>query len=54
MADERVYMDAAMDAIRQAWSSNADYLEDLKERAAGGAAAPLVPFVGAGLSTGAM
>jgi tetratricopeptide (TPR) repeat protein len=42
--------DEALTKIRQTWSSNPDYLDDLKERLTGAHPIPLVPFIGAGLS----
>jgi tetratricopeptide (TPR) repeat protein len=42
--------DEALRTIRDAWPSNADFLDDLKERLTGLQPIPLVPFVGAGLS----
>jgi len=45
-----VRVDEALQTIRDAWASNSDYLEDLKERLTGSHPIPLVPFVGAGLS----
>jgi hypothetical protein len=45
-----VPVDEALRTIRDAWPSNADFLDDLKERVTGPQPIPLVPFVGAGLS----
>ena len=45
-----VPIDEALRKIREAWPSNGDYLDDLKDRLTGAHPIPLVPFVGAGLS----
>jgi len=43
-----VPVDEALRTIRDAWASNGDTLDDLKERLTGAHPIPLVPFVGAG------
>src|SRR5690242_16763987 len=43
-------IDDALTTLRQTWPSNADYLDDVKERLTSSRPIPLVPFVGAGLS----
>jgi hypothetical protein len=45
-----VPIDEALRQIREAWPSNGNYLDDLKDRLTGAHPIPLVPFVGAGLS----
>ena len=45
-----IQVDEALRILREAWASNGDYLDDLKERLTGSQPIPLVPFVGAGLS----
>jgi len=45
-----IQVDEALQILREAWASNGDYLDDLKERLTGSQPIPLVPFVGAGLS----
>ena len=48
--NSNVSIDAALKEIREAWESNGDYLDDLRDRLTGANPIPLVPFVGAGLS----
>jgi len=43
-------VDEALRQIREAWSSNADFLDDLKDRLTGAQPIPVVPLIGAGLS----
>src|SRR5207244_12075343 len=43
-------IDEALQIIRHAWSSNGQFLDDLKDRLTAAQPIPLVPFVGAGFS----
>ena len=45
-----IQVDEALRILREAWASNGDYLDDLKDRLTGSQPIPLVPFVGVGLS----
>src|SRR5580704_10627095 len=43
-------VDQALQSIRDGWTSNGPFLDDLKERITSPGGVPLVPFVGAGFS----